>query len=392
MLEFLGATHFGLYHSVLRFGSVQTLPVCGPDDLLIRVAYAELNPVDLQKLQGAGNKEGQPVPVMPDNSCLPFIVGYGGSGTVHAVGSNCGSPDFSWTIGQRVAFLGDPSRPGGYASHILVDRRLVARVPSLVTLQQAATVPLAGCTSFESLVKLGLLSPLPSSLNQPNNFHSDSSRSHDQRQKTLLVVGGAGGLGSWTVQLARAAWPPEKLRIVATASSEASRTWCQKLGADNAIPHDGILSELPRSSVDYILCLTEPTPTIWHALSEVVRPYGTICLVVAGKSIQSLDMGFLFFKAVTVTMETVFSSIRTQFEYIRPSDEMEEILRRMETGAVKAPLSPQLPSLAGADDWKDCLTLSSSHTNEHPRRIGILEQLASGHTMGKLVMKIGGEQ
>lgn len=204
-------------------------------------------------------------------------------------------------------------------------------------------------------------------------------------------MGGSGGLGTWTIQLARAAWPSERLRIVATASAEASRTWCQNLGADNAIPHDAILSELPKSSIDYILCLTEPTPTVWQALSEVVRPYGTICLVVAGKSIQSLDMGFLFFKGVTVTMETVFSSIRTQFEYTRPKDEMEEILRLMDTGAVKAPLSPQLSSLAGADDWKHCLTLSSSQTNEQSS-IGIFDQIASGHTMGKLVMKIGGEE
>lgn len=171
-MEFLGATHFGLHHNVLSFGSVHTMPVCGSDDLLIRVAYAEVNPVDLQKLQG-GNKEGEPVLIAPEDSLLPFIVGYGGSGKVHAIGSNCDGPDFSWTIGQRVAFLGDPNRPGGYASHIVVDHRLVARVPSSISLQQADTVPLAGCTSFESLVKLGLLSPLPSSsslINKPDNL------------------------------------------------------------------------------------------------------------------------------------------------------------------------------------------------------------------------------
>lgn len=138
--------------------------------------------------------------------------------------------------------------------------RLVAPVPFGLTLKEAATAPLSGCAAYESLLKLGLGNNMP--LRGGTN-------------PTLLAVGGAGGVGSWATQLARVLYPT--LNIVATASSA------------------------PKGSVDYILCLTEPTPTLFSALSEVIRPYGSICLVAAGMSIKSLDLSFVFFKAATVT-------------------------------------------------------------------------------------------
>jgi hypothetical protein len=92
-------------------------------------------------------------------------------------------------------------------------------------------------------------------------------------------------------------------------------------------------------------------------------------------------MSFLFYKAATVTTETVFSSIRTNFEYIRPSVEIDDLLQHVAAGSViTAPLSPQLEALAGAEDWEKCL-----------QEGGILDKLASGHAIGKLVMKIGRE-
>jgi len=308
---------------------------------------------------------------------------------VEAVGSNLRSAsDDCWAVGQKMAFLGDPSRPGAFAMHVAVDHRLVARIPDAVLLRDAATVPLAGCTSFESLQKLGLLRLSPGE-------HEDGvAGAPPPRPKTLLVVGGAGGLGSWAISLARQQQQQQQsLTIVATASSDASRQWCQeRLGADRVIAHEAIHSQLEKSSVDCILCLTEPTPSLWEDLSEVVRPYGTICLTVAGPSIQSLDLGFLFFKAVTITCETVFSSIRTKFEHTQPSTEMAYLLQMLASGAIQAPLSPQLATLVGADNWKQCLSFPSPTKEKGSECGGILDQLATGHTIGKLVMKIGGDE
>lgn len=352
-MEILGASQHGSHKKVLEFRSLDSLSECRPDDVLIRVVYAELNPVDLQKLQG-GLKEGQAV---PNN---PLVVGYGGSGIVQAVGNNISK---DW-VEKRVAFLCDPSSRGCYATHVRVNKRLVAPVPFGLTLKEAATAPLAGCTAMESLLKLGLGNNMPLKGNDP----------------TLLVVGGAGGVGSWTIQLARVLYP--NLKIIATASSEPSGQWCMKMGATQAIKHEDIALQLQggqQGSVDYILCLTEPTPTLFRALSEVIRPYGCICLAVSGASIKNLDLSFIFYKAATVTMETVFSSIRTNYEYIQPATEINDLLQHVAaSSAIMAPLSPELATLAGADDWTKCL-----------QEGGILDKLASGHTMGKLVMKIG---
>jgi NADPH:quinone reductase-like Zn-dependent oxidoreductase len=353
-MENLSASQYGSHRHVLDFDSLEDVPECRADDILIRVVYAELNPVDLQKL---GSRTGQAV------TNGPLVVGFGGSGIVQDVGSNIAK---DWKD-KRVAFLCDPSRPGSYATHVLVDQHLVAPVPFQLTLKEAATVPLAGCTAYQSLLKLGLGNDMPLRGSDP----------------TLLVIGGAGGVGSWTIQLARALYP--NLKIIATATSEPSGLWCQRMGATQVIKHDEIALQLQggrQGSVDYICCLAEPTPALFGALSEVIRPYGSICLVVAGESIKNLDLSFVFLKAATITTQSVFSSIRTNFKYIQPAVEIEDLLQHVATrSAIAAPLSPQLGTLVGAEDWKLCL-----------QEDGILDKLASGHTIGKLVMKIGSEE
>jgi NADPH2:quinone reductase len=333
--RYLGATRFGAHRDVLQWGSDDTLPHCGDNQVLIQVQYAELNPVDLQKLQP--HKPGQDIPQ------APLVVGYGGCGIV--VQSNVDEVD----INSEVVFLADPRRNGAFATHVVIDSQCVTKIPSNYSMMKAATLPLSGCTAYESLEKLSLASA-----------------------KSLLIVGGAGGVGSWATLVARAKYP--ELEIICTTSSEESKAWCLENGASSVIAHHEILEKLgggPKGSVDRILCLTEPKPDLWKDLTEVVRPYGSICLVVAGPSIGSLDLGFCFFKGVTVTTETVFTSQRTNFSHCVPSQYMEEMLQLLASGKItRAPLSMD------AVGWKDAL------------QGGILDQLASGHTRGKLVMKI----
>ena len=345
-MEYLGASHFGPHREVLDFDSNESLPELQENDLLIKVHYVELNPVDLQKLN---MKPGQQV------QNPPLIVGYGGSGIISQSGSGLSNDEWS---GKRVCFLCDSTRSGSYATHVVVDYRCVAVVPFELSLEEAATVPLAGCTAYESLLKLNM-----------------------QDGRTLLVIGGAGGVGTWAILLARARFP--SMTIIATAGSEESRQWCARVGATQIIPHNDVLNlgGGPNGSVDYILCLTEPTKEIFATLAEVIRPYGHICLVVAGTSIQSLDCGFLFFKAATLTFQTVFTSGRTNFETVVPANEMTDILLHLKDKTIPAaPLSPQL-DIVTSKNWRDCL-----------QEGGLLDQLASGHSQGKLVMKIEASQ
>jgi len=357
-MEALGATKHGEYNE-LEFLTLTRPKVTVDTDVLIEIAYTDTNPVDLQKL--LGNKgPGQPI---ANNE--PFVPGFGGSGTVIETGKDAPME----LTGQRVCFIADPTRRGSYATHIVVDYRCTALVPSGVSLRDAASIPVAGLTAFESLSKVGLA-------DVATNVDRESS---SNVEKSLLIIGGAGGVGSWTISLARA-WHP-KLKIIATSSFIGSRDWCRSLGADEVIEHDEI-TRLPgggqNGCVDAIICLTEPTSDLVSSCAEVIRPYGSMCLVVSGKSIQSLDMSFFFFKSATMSTQTVFSSIRTKFQHIIPAKELSVILELLCSGRVKAPISPDLESGEVKETFKDALSetgVLNSLTNTSGRR-------------GKYVMKV----
>jgi len=345
-MEVLGATKYGNYDDSLEFFSSQPLPVISSSqDVLIQIAYTDINPVDLQKLHGNKNF-GRPI----IGTSTPFIPGYGGSGTIIDVGQDVPT---EWK-GRDVCFIADPTRPGSYATHILVDSRCVAMIPMGVSLREAASIPVAGLTAYESLHKVGF------------GFHPHEGSSggggrgrmvESTKYRTLLIIGGAGGVGSWIISLARAWYP--NLEIIATASTKDQQDWCQTLGADVVMPHEDIKQQLPcgsQGSVDAIICLTEPTTTLFGTCADVIRPYGSICLVVSGQSIQSLDMSFIFFKCATVTTETVFSSIRTKYQNIIPSEELAIMLTMLSEGRLRAPISPDLLSGKVHEDFKDALT------------------------------------
>jgi len=315
-MQALAASRHGDFSQVLH---MQTIPIpeasaLKPHELLVRVAWSDVNPVDLQKLHG-GKLAGE----VPSNP--PFVPGFAGSGIVVQCGSQVTNTNPHLYVGSRVAFLADPSRRGTYAEYCVVDGRAAAVLPLNVSLREAACLPLAGCTAYEALHQLGLT---PTSTPTPE----DATAKISPLNRRLLIVGAAGGVGSWATRLART-WHPA-LEIIATASSETSQNWClADNGASRCVRHDQITESLEgglKGSVDAILCLTEPTPSLWKELSEVIRPYGRICVVVAGASIQSLDLGFLFFKSVTICTETVFSCFRTDFAMYQPSAEIGEML------------------------------------------------------------------
>lgn len=376
-----------------------------PTDVLIRVSYAELNPVDLHKLRSF-----KPPPSSPDDGVVGhyFVPGFGGSGVVADVGDGVREEDPSLEPGTRVAFLLSGSGAGcngSYSEYVVADCRCVAKVPDGVPLRDAAASALAALTAYESLVKLGLGPPSES---PPSDRNGKTQKS----KKHLLIVGGSGGAGSWATLLARAWWRrrpnsdsgsggDSELEITVTSSSPAEKSvldWCRtRLGATRVVHHDAIDDgTIEKSSVDAVLCLAEPKPPLFGALANVVKPYGGICLVVAGESIKSLDLGFCFFKCVNIFTETVFSSIRTNYEVIRPSQEMQTILQMVDEKKIpQVPLSPLLLSDEGgagtgnskleeeakqqylSDDWTTALDPG-----------GLLQTLASGHARGKLAMRV----
>lgn len=311
--------------------------------------------------------DGTPVP----DHRSPFIVGFGGCGIVVAVGDTSNETTNQW-LNRRVVFLADPSKDGSYAEYVVCDRRIVTPLPTdgpvKIQSHEAACIPVAGLTALESLQRAGIQihkGPPP----PEGSIGKDKGKT-----KRLLIVGGAGGVGSWTAQLARAAQP--QLEIVGTASSPASAAWCQEMGCDRTIGHDeiGSLGGGREGSCDHIVCLAEPTAELFASLAEVLRPYGTIVLVVAGDAIQNLDLSFVFFKCGTVATQTVFSSIRDGYR-LDQAEEMATILDLLRHGRVRAPMSK---------DWDE----ERSDWTTASQEGGFIDIVGKGHSRGKLVMKI----
>ena len=304
--------------------------------------------------------DGTPTP--PNRT--PFVVGFGGSGVVESVSENADEMT-SELLNKRVVFIADPARDGSYAQYIVCDRRLITEIPDEISLHEGACIPIAGCTAYESLEKVGLFITSDTS---PMNPHSGEGR-------RLLIVGGSGGVGSFITQLARSNYP--NLDIVCTVGSEASSIWCREMGCSSTIDHGNIdtLGGGPKGSCDYIICLAEPTQQLFASLAEVLRPYGKICLVVAGEGIKSLDMSFIFFKCGSVSTQTVFSSVRCGY-HLDQTREMTIVLELMRQKRIHAPLSKCWNE--AESDWRRC--------NEED---GYINAISSGHTQGKLVMKIG---
>ena len=173
-----------------------TLPVpeVGPHDVLIRVRAVGFNPTDYQ-LRQAGHPDISP----------PVVLGRDVAGVVEA----CGTEVTALQPGAAVYGYLARRRPGGYAEYAAVPHWFVAPKPASLSFLEAASVPVAGLTALRSLRRV-----------RPNP------------EKSLLVAGGAGGVGSWAIELGKAFG---LTRTVTTAGSDKSRAYLRdELGIANA--------------------------------------------------------------------------------------------------------------------------------------------------------------
>lgn len=166
-------------------------------DVLVRLRAAGLNPVDAKLRQNPGGYS------MP----LPVVLGFDGAGIVEATGKAVSR----FAPGDEVYFChpGFGGRSGCYATHTVVPEILLAHKPARLSFSEAAAIPLALITAWESLFE----------------------RADVQAGHKVLVHGGAGGVGHLAVQLARQAGAA----VCTTVSSEIKANFVTSLGADEAI-------------------------------------------------------------------------------------------------------------------------------------------------------------
>jgi NADPH:quinone reductase-like Zn-dependent oxidoreductase len=246
---------------------------------------------------------------------MPRILGWDASGEVIAVGSDC----TLFEKGDAVYYAGSISLPGTNCEFHLVDERIVGRKPKSLSFEEAAAMPLTTITAWEALYdRLSLYSDTTRSNTVPpgtsNSNDSDKMRTHSP--SSILIIGGAGGVGSIAIQLAKnlvnqspSSSSFSGINVIATASRSESVEWCKKMGADYVINHHKDLKsqikELGIDYTDYILCLNN-TDGHFDSMKQLIAPQGKICSIVETKTPVDIG-GILRQKSAAFVWEVMFT-------------------------------------------------------------------------------------
>lgn len=238
-------------------------------DLLVEVRAVSVNPVDAKR-RGRDDQPGK-----------PKILGYDAAGIVVETGPKAQL----FRPGDAVYYAGAIGRPGTNAEFHLVDERIVGRKPSSLGFAEAAALPLTSLTAWELMFeRIGIRA--------------------DAGPRTILIVGGAGGVGSIAVQLARLL---TGLTVIATASRPETRAWCEGLGSHHVIDHSRPLQPqleaLGFASVDIILSLTASDRHL-PELARILSPQGNLGVIDDPKG---FDFSTLRGKSASVHFEFMFS-------------------------------------------------------------------------------------
>lgn len=306
-------------------------------DLLIKISAISVNPVDYKIRQNSAKDQTLEV---------PKIIGWDAVGTVEAVGEKTSR----FKVGDQVYYAGDITRSGSNAEFQLVDERIVGFKPKNLTDAEAAAIPLTGLTAYESLFDRIKIDP------------------EKDKGKSVLILAGAGGVGSIGIQLAKKL---ANLTVIATASRQETIDWCLEMGADHVINHrENLQSELERigyPQVDYILDFVD-LEGYWDNIAEIIKPQGHIVSITA--SSKPLNLDILKSKSVSFSWELMYTRSMYHTEDI---DQQHKILNHvaqlLEEGTLKSTLTTTLKGLS-ADNLK------KAH-----------EMQESGKTIGKTVIQ-----
>ncbi len=304
-------------------------------DLLVEIKAVSVNPVDTKVRIRSLPEPGQ-----------PKVLGFDAAGIVRAVG-----PQVSlFRPGDEVFYAGSILRQGTNAEFHAVDERLVGRKPSSVGFEEAAALPLTALTAWETLFdRLDIRRPVAGA---PN---------------ALLIVGGAGGVGSMAIQLARRL---TDLTVIATASRPETQDWCRDLGAHHVIDHrQPIAAQVEALGIGAPAFAFSITHTDEHfpEIARTIAPQGRFALIDDPKT--PLDIALLKGKSVSIHWESMFT--RSTFQTAdmeRQHEILTEVARLVDAGTLKTTLADVFGPI-------DAATLKRAHAF-----------IESGRARGKIVL------
>ncbi len=304
-------------------------------DLLVEVRAVSVNPVDT-KVRASAKPDGTEYKVL----------GWDAAGIVKETGSESSL----FKPGDEVYYAGSIARPGTNAEFHVVDERIVGNKPKSLSFAEAAALPLTTITAWELLFDRFGVQP-----GKPANAG------------ILLIVGGAGGVGSILIQLARKL---TGLTVIATASRPETRQWCLNLGAhhviDHAQPFREQLSAIGIAEIELIASLTA-TDTHYPALVEVLAPQGKFGLIDDPKS---LDAKLLKRKAASLHWEYMFArSFFATPDILAQHELLNEVAELIDAGVVRTTMGETLGRINASN-------LKKAHA-----------RVESGRSQGKLVLE-----
>jgi zinc-binding alcohol dehydrogenase family protein len=304
-------------------------------DIRVAVKANSANPVDYKVRKRAAPPEGE-----------YKILGFDAAGIVDAVG-----PDVSlFKPGDEVFYAGSIQRQGTNSEFHLVDERIVGSKPKTLSFAQAAALPLTSLTAWELLFdRLGAV----------------PGKSLDPR--TLLIVGGAGGVGSILTQLARRL---TGLTVVATATRPDSQKWCLELGAHAVVDHAKPLKEqIDKLKVPPVALVASLTATDQHykGIAELMAPQGKYGLI---DDPAEFNVAVFKGKAISIHWESMFtrSSFQTA-DMIAQHNLLNDVADLIDKGVLRTTLAQTFGTI-NADNLKRAHAL-----------------LESGKSRGKIVLE-----
>lgn len=317
------------------YDSTAAMPVTGPRDLLVQVRAVGVNPLDTKVREG--------LVAVPEHV---HALGWDAAGIVQAVGGDV----TLFEPGQAVYYAGSFDRSGANAAYHLVDERIAARMPATLDFAQAAGVPLASLTAWQLLFDRFALVP---------GAHGE--------QGSLLVLGGAGGVGSMLIQLARQL---TGLTVIATASRNDSAAWCRAMGAHHVIDHARSLpaqvAALNAAPVTHIAALSQ-TARHLPALLQIIAPHGKLGVI---DDHDRFDAAPLKSKSVSLHWEMVFTRpLHGTPDMVEQHHILERVAALLDEGVLRSPVNRRLRPI-------DAATLRQAHA--------MVEQ---GGSPGKLVVE-----
>jgi len=319
------------------FIAFETLkPIPGPHDLLVKISAVSVNPVDFKIRQSSAKDT-----VLE----TPKIIGWDAVGIVEAVGQEVKL----FEIGDSVYYAGDLTKQGSNAEYQIIDERIVGKKPNTLSIEEAAAIPLTALTAWEILFDRIRINP------------------EKDKGKTVLIIGGAGGVGSIAIQLAKQI---AGLTVIATASRQETIAWCKAQGADFVVDHKNLVAAVREAGfqhVDFILDFVD-TNFYWDIMTELIKPQGHIASITGSSDPVALNK--LKSKSVSFSWELMYTRSMFQTEdMIEQHHILNKVAALLDEGTLKTTLNETLNGFT-VENFKKAHQL-----------------LESGSTIGKIAIK-----